>query len=162
MAKKSTLANERYRRNSGVYEVKFKFRIYPGEGDLKARLKAIRETEGVAPYIKRLIREDLIKCEAQFLPGKFVRTEDNLVTLGGDSKKIIVGNVTHHDYMRLCVLLGKEDAGIYVDRAREFLRRKPEATVSASHILSWYAEDERKSVEWIGKAKEVLCYESDV
>lgn len=159
MAKKSTLANERYRRNSGVYEIKFKFRIYPGEGDLKARLKAIRETEGIAPYLKRLIREDLIKCEAQFLPGKFIPAGDGLVTLGGDAKKIIVGNVTHHDYIRLCVLIGKEDADIYVEKAREFLRRKPEATVSASHILRWYAEDERKSVEWIGNAEGLLHYD---
>ena len=159
MAKKTTSATTRYRKNAGVTEYKFKFRLYPTEGELKSRLQAIRSTEGIAPYLKRLIREDLIRCEAQFLPGKFVRTEDKFVTLGGDAKKIIVGNVTHHDYMRLCVLLGKEDADIYVERAREFLRRKPEATVSASHILSWYAEDERKSVEWIGKAKGLLHYD---
>ena len=155
MTKKSTLTNERYRKNSGVYEIKFKFRIYPSEGELKARLQAIREAEGIAPYIKRLIREDLLMCETQFRPAKFV-SEGDCISLGGDVKKIVVGNINHHQYIRLTALIGKEDADIYIERAREFLARKPNATVNASHILKWYSEDNNKNNEWLKNARDEL------
>ena len=40
---------------------KVQFELFPGDEDIKQRLAEVKETEGKAAYIRRLIREDIKK-----------------------------------------------------------------------------------------------------
>lgn len=143
----NTKTNNRYRKKAGVQEFKFKFRIYPTEGDLASRLRAVRASEGIAPYVKRLIREDLIRDLAHETPTKFVKNND-VVEIQGQSNVVLIAGITHADYIRLCNIMTSSNADFYMERAHEFLRAHPYAKITASTLVRWYNEDNNKDLVW--------------
>lgn len=143
----NTKTNNRYRKKAGVQEFKFKFRVYPTEGDIASRLRAIRSSEGIAPYVKRLIREDLIRDLAHETKTKLA-IQNDVVEMQGQSNVILIAGITHADYIRLCNIMTSANADFYMERAHEFLRAHPYAKITASTLVRWYNEDNEKDLVW--------------
>lgn len=56
-----TEAQKRARRRYDRKCKKLQVTVYPSEPDIEDRLDEVRDGEGISPYVKRLIREDIAR-----------------------------------------------------------------------------------------------------
>lgn len=84
--------------------------------------------------------------------GNKVEVEDNikediLSSSRSNSSLDGVKIISRDDYEYLCGKLGHEDTDYYIERARAFLKKKPEAMISRATILKWHREDNNRDVK---------------